>query len=29
MNLQSHYDLEAEKDRLGRALEEEVNVFAG
>lgn len=27
INLQSHYDLEVEKDRLGKRLEEEVHVM--
>lgn len=27
INLQAHYDLETEKDRLGRRLEQEVRVF--
>jgi len=29
LNLQARYDLEAEKDRLGKRLEEEVRVLAG
>jgi len=29
LNLQAHYDLEVEKDRLGRRLEREVAVMAG
>jgi addiction module HigA family antidote len=28
LNLQSHYDLEVERDRLGRRLKDEVEVFA-
>ena len=28
LNLQSHYDLEVERDRLGKALEKEVRVLA-
>ena len=29
LNLQSHYDLERERDRLGKRLEKEVKVLAG
>jgi len=29
LNLQSHYDLETERDRLGDTLQAEVHVFAG
>jgi addiction module HigA family antidote len=29
LNLQAHYDLEIEKDRLGRRLEREVKILAG
>lgn len=29
LNLQTHYDLELAKDRLGKTLEEDVAVFAG
>lgn len=29
LNLQSHYDLEVERDRLGERLEAEVSVLAG
>jgi antitoxin HigA-1 len=28
LNLQAHYDLEIEKDRLGRLLEKEVSVYS-
>ena len=28
LNLQAHYDLEVERDRLGRRLKDEVEVFA-
>ena len=28
LNLQSHYDLEVERDRLGKSLDKEVHVFA-
>jgi plasmid maintenance system antidote protein VapI len=28
LNLQAHYDLEVEKDRLGDSLEKEVAVYA-
>jgi addiction module HigA family antidote len=28
LNLQSHYDLEVERDRIGSSLQEEVQVFA-
>ncbi len=29
LNLQAHYDLERERDRLGARLEQEVHAFAG
>ena len=28
LNLQTHYDLEVERDRLGKSLDKEVHVFA-